>query len=182
MDKLELIKFVNNPKHNLVKEQEVSGVKVTISFKPGALMVAQELTSLSKKDTQTINSLDKKYSNSYYFLLKYAKDNKELIRQLGSFDRYSSMLQVLSFKMQGYINLTTPAKDTIPLGDYLFEQNYGMGEGNTILLVFDKERLTTTDIIEINVAECGFGIGNLKFRFKKGNLDNVPKLDYTKID
>jgi len=43
---------------------------------------------------------------------------KEVIRQMGGFDKYSDMVQVFSFKMGEFVNLTTPQKDTVALTDY----------------------------------------------------------------
>jgi hypothetical protein len=182
VSKGELIKYINDPKNGLLQQQEVNGIKVEVSFQPLSLMVSQELKFVKKIDSITIDSISKKYQNQSYFLLKYSKNNKELIRQLGSYARYSDMLQVLAFQMQSYINITTPKQDTVVLSDYVFEQNYGLGDANTILLVFVKDKLKDANKIEINVAECGFGIGDLKFSFKKSDIDGVPKLDFTKLD
>jgi hypothetical protein len=81
--------------------------------------------------------------------------------------------------MNQFVNLTTPQKDTVELSDYLFEQNYGIDDGNTILLSFEKNKIAKTKDIEINIGECGLGTGNLKFRFEKNALDKVPKLNYS---
>lgn len=178
----ELVKYINDPDHKLFKVQDVNGINIRLTFQPASLMAAQELSADLKKDTQAISSIKKKYAGNFYFLLKYSKNNKELIRQLESFQRYSDMLQVLSFKMQSYINLTTPAKDTVLLSDYIFEQNYGMADGNSLLLVFSKDKLKTREVVEVNVAECGFGIGDLKFKFMKRDFDAIPELDFNRPD
>jgi hypothetical protein len=49
------------------------------------------------------------------------------------------MVQVLSFQMHRFVNLTTEAKDTLPLRDYLFDQTYGLTDGNSVLLCFEKQ-------------------------------------------
>ena len=182
VSKDELIKYINDSKHGLLQQQEVNGIRVQVIYQPSSMMVAQELESVKKTDSATIDSLEKKYANQSYFLLKYSKNDKEAIRQLGSFARYSDMLQVLAFQMQGYVNITTSEQDTVALADYTFEQNYGMGDANTLLLVFTKDKLKSAGSIDVNVAECGFGIGDLKFSFKKEDIASLPKLDYTKLD
>jgi hypothetical protein len=122
------------------------------------------------------DSIQKKYAANYYFLLKYSKDGKEAVRQLGSFSRYSDLVQVLSFQMHRFINLTTPQKDTIELADYLFYQTYGMSDGNTVLLCFERKKLANKEQLYINVGECGLGTGNLTFSFNQKDIIKVPLL------
>lgn len=102
-----------------------------------------------------------------------------MIRELGGFSRYSDMLQVFAFGMQEYINLTTSHNDTIPVADYFFDQTYGTSDGNSILVSFSKAQINDRKDIDINLAECGLGIGNLKFHFQKTDMDEIPALDYS---
>jgi len=178
MGRAALVKYINQPSNGLMQEQEVNGVNVRLSFQPTGMLVAQELPEGRTVDTAKVHALEKKYSRNYYFLLKYSKDGKEVIRQLGNFSRYSDMVQVFSFEMHRFINLTTSQHDTIPLADYLFEQTYGMGSGNTMLLSFEKEKLLHAGSIDINVGECGLGIGSLRFEFDPKKLERAPRLDY----
>jgi hypothetical protein len=186
VSKRELIKYVNNPSNDLFQEQEVKGIKVRISLEPASLLIAQELGVWELKDINggSISKLENKYDKNYYFVLKFSKEGKEVIRELGSFDRYSSMLQVFSFQMQQFVNLTMPVTDTVALADYTYEQNYGMADGNSMLLVFAKDKIANNPApwIVINVGECGLGIGNLKFRFRKKDIASIPQLDYTKLN
>jgi hypothetical protein len=181
VSKAALLQYVNHAQNGLVKVQHINDVDVQVSFQPSSLLVAQELET-TKRDTATIHSLEKKYDSCYYFLLKYSKNNKELIRQLGSYARYSDMLQVLAFQMGDYINLSTPTKDKVALGDYAFEQNYGIGDGNMLLLAFSKSKLNGANELDINIGECGFNLGELTFSFQKSDIEEIPQLDYTKID
>jgi hypothetical protein len=181
LGKRDLLKYVNDPGHGLVRKTTVEGVDVGLSFEPSSLLVAQELIAAGKRDTSLLSALEKKYSTNYYFLLKFSRNNRELIRQLGSFSRYSDMVQVLSFQMQQFINLTTD-RDTVAMSDYAFEQTYGMSDANTLLLAFPKDKTGNSDRLDVNLAECGFGIGSLRFNFNKGDLEKTPGLDYTKLD
>jgi hypothetical protein len=178
MNQANLVRYVNDKDHGLVKEQEVNGIQLKLSYQPASLLAAKELESTQQLPQTVIDSVEKKYAKNYYFLLKFSKDGKEAIRQLGSFSRYSDMVQVLSFQMHQFVNLTTPQKDTIPLADYLFDQTYGMSDGNTLLLCFDNQKLANKKELEINVAECGFGTGNVKFNFLQKDIDKTPALDY----
>jgi len=182
MSRRQFVKYINDPNHGLVQKTKVGDVDVQLSYEPSGLLVAQELTAAGAGKKPVLDSLEKKYSHNYYFLLKFSKDNKELIRQLGSFSRYSDMVQVLSFQMQQYINLTTAVHDTVEMSDYAFEQTYGMGNANTLLIAFPKEKIGAADRLDVNLAECGFGIGSLKFNFDKKDIDRTPRLDYNRLD
>jgi len=182
VSKREFLKYINDPGHGLVQKTKIKDVDVQLSYEPSSLLIAQELSAAPHGDTSTLRSLEKKYSTNYYFLLKFSKNNKELIRQLGSFSQYSDMVQVLSFQMQQFVNLTTAAHDTVEMSDYAFEQTYGMGNANTVLLAFPKEKIGKADKLDVNLAECGFGIGSLKFDFDKKDMDQIPRLDYNRLD
>jgi len=182
MSKREFLKYINDPGHGLVQKTKVKDIDVQISYEPSSLLVAQELTAAGQRDTSVLHTLEKKYSTNYYFLLKFSKNNKELIRQLGSFSQYSDMVQVLSFQMHQFVNLTTAAHDTVEMSDYAFEQTYGMSNANTLLLAFPREKIGKADKVDVNLAECGFGIGSLKFDFDKKDLDQIPRLDYNRLD
>ncbi len=181
MSRVELIKFLGDKDHGLSQEQEVNGIQVKVSYQPSSLLAAQELNNERLPAASVIDSVEKKYKKNYYFLLKFTKDGREAIRQLGDFSRYSDMVQVLSFQMARFVNVTTPAKDTVSLTDFLFDQTYGMSDGNTVLLCFDKEKLQNKKEIEVNIAECGFGTGSLKFHFDQKDIERVPSLDYRKL-
>jgi hypothetical protein len=182
LSKREFLKYINDPGHGLVQKTKIKDVDVQLSYEPSSLLVAQELSAAGRGDTATLHNLEKKYSGNYYFLLKFSKNNKELIRQLGSFSQYSDMVQVLSFQMQQFVNLTTAAHDTVEMSDYAFEQTYGMGNANTVLLAFPKEKIVKANRLDVNLAECGFGIGSMKFDFEKKDLDQIPRLDYNRLD
>jgi hypothetical protein len=83
--------------------------------------------------------------------------------------------------MGRFVNMNTPAKDTMALTDFLFEQTYGMSDGNTVMLCFDKGTLQNKKDLDINIAQCGFGTGNVKFHFVQKDINKVPALDYRKL-
>jgi hypothetical protein len=182
MSKEELKAFVRNGESGLVQEREVGELKARLQYQPSSLMVAQELGEGSEaKDKKLLDSLQKKYKGSYYFLLSFSVKGKEAIRQLGSFEKYSDMVSVLSFEMPRFVNLTTERRDTVELKDYYFDQTYGMSSSSTVLLAFDKQKIKESSSLQVNLAECGFGVGALKFSFNKQDLDQIPALDYSTL-
>lgn len=172
----DLFTYIGNKQNGLLKEQEVNGLTVRISYQPSSLLVLQEMEGYDNKreDSIFVKALEEKYNKSYYFRLKFSKNSREAIRHLGGFDGYSEMLQVLSFRMGSFIYITTPQKDTLLLSDYFFDQSYGKSDGNTLLLTFDRSRLKDSEQFDIHLLECGFGTGALRFRFLKKDLLKTP--------
>jgi hypothetical protein len=182
LGKQELIKYVEDNKE-LSDVKEVGDIKVGIKYYPYQLLALQELDTetKAKPDKSKVKALEKKYGGQYYFKLSFSRNNKEVIRELGSFSRYSEMLQVFSFSMGSYINATTERKDTIALKDYAFEQTYGMSAANSVMVAFDRSEFKGAQDIDVNVGEFGLGVGILKFTFRKEDLENVPQLKYDKL-
>lgn len=180
VSKAELAGYISNPDNGLIQKQEVNGTTVEVKYQPSSFLVLQSFATDSSFSQQQKDSLEKRYNENYYFLLKFSRNGQEAIRQLGDFSRYSEMVQVLSFQMQRFVNLTTSEKDTVDLKDYLFDQTYGLSDGNTVLLCFGKDQLKEKKNIDVNIAECGFKTGMLKFKFNKSDIDKLPVLDYQK--
>ncbi|HRO46351.1 hypothetical protein [Agriterribacter sp.] len=181
LSKAELIRYINDKKSGLVQAHKVNGINVTLTYQPSSFFVAQEMQTMPVTDSLQKLTLEKKYDNYYYFRLKFSKNGREAIRQLGGFNDYSKMVQVLSFQMNRYVSLiTSPQRDTVELSDYLFDQTYGMSDGSNLLLCFDKNKMKESDFFDINIDECGFGTGALKFRIRKSDIAKVPRLDYSK--
>jgi hypothetical protein len=175
----ELTKYIQNRDNGLIKKRESKGVVTTVTYKPKGLLVLQELSASDNKDSISIPSLEKKYGSAYYFTLNFSKNNKEAIREMGGFSGYSNMLQTLAFHMQEYVTLTTSLKDTIPLASFYFDQTNGLSQSSSVLLAFLNEKANKAEVVDINVSECGFGTGNLKFSFRRQDLEAVPALDYS---
>jgi hypothetical protein len=177
-DKEGMYAYLNKPSHGLQHEEEKNGIKAKIRYQPQELLVMQEWEHAEKQDSSLLDSLRRKYNAYRYFVLELSKDNKEVIRELGSFGRYSDMLQVMAFQMQQYVNITTAARDTVTLSDYVFQQTYGMSNANSLLFVFPAAELQKAGAYDINVGEFGLGIGNLHFHFREEDIKEVPELDF----
>jgi hypothetical protein len=175
LSKQRLLKYIEKSEA-YTKEEDISGIKIRLQYMPNDLLVSQELGNGQKKDTATIRAAENKYSGQYYFTLSYSRNNKEVIRQLGSFERYSDMLRVLSFEMGKYVTASTESNDTLALADYAFNQQYGMTNANHLLLVFKREDFGKSKSVDINIEEFGLGIGNTRFEFRKRDLDEAPRL------
>ncbi|MBK7652485.1 MAG: hypothetical protein IPJ20_19575 [Flammeovirgaceae bacterium] len=154
----ELKQFVLEPDNNLIQEETINDINVRITYRPTDLLVVQELTNGT--DTARISSLRIKYSKYYYFVLSLSKNQREAI-QASTMPQaqFSELLQTISFRMGTYVNMTTDARDTIALADYVYNRTFGMGSSNDLLLVFNKDEARTANWLQINLAEFGLGVG-----------------------
>lgn len=178
LDKRDLLKYIDSHK-SLSPELHIGQLQAQLKYVPPTLLADQELSGQSAKRTnpkEFRDSVYAKYAPQYYFRLQLSINGKEAIRQLGSFGRYSDMLQVLSFDMSKYIHCITSNRDTLPLKDYAFEQTFGMTDANNLLLAFDNKKIRATKHFKIIIEECGFGAGNMVFGYKTSDIMNVPKL------
>ncbi len=175
----ELKQYILEPSNNLMQEETINDVNVRVTYRPTDLLVSQELTNAT--DTAHISSLRAKYNKYYYFVLSLSKNQREAI-QASTMPQaqFSELLQTISFRMGAYVNMTTNARDTIPLADYVYNRTFGMGSSNDLLLVFNKEQAKSANWLQINLAEFGLGVGRQALRFNRKELDEVPEIDFTK--
>jgi len=163
--------------------QEVNGIKVRVKYCPYQLLILQELESTGKAaDTARLHTLERKYAGQYYFRLSYSKDNKEVIRQLGSFRQYSDMLQVFSFELGRFINGSDEKNDTLAMADYAFEQDYGMSTSNNAMLVFKRRDFDKSERLRVNIGEFGLGMGSMSFTFPLDRIAKLPSVNYPRAD
>lgn len=173
----ELTNYIADPDNGLVQHGELNGYSIDVTYKPTDLLVQQEIDD--QTDASKIKVVRNKYSKYYYFILSLSKNNKEALHQVeGGVDQYSELVQTLSFRMGGYVNLTTSAQDTISTTDFVMNRTYGLSSATNLLFVFNKEKTIDKDWVQFNLNEFGLGIGNQRFRFKTQDLNNAPGIKF----
>jgi len=171
----ELTKYISDPDHGLVQHAEVNGYTLDVTYRPTDLLVLQEIDDHA--DANKIQSVRDKYSKYYYFILSLSKNSKEALHQVGT-DQYSELVQTLSFRMGGYVNLTTSSRDTIPTTDFVMDRTYGLSSATSLLFVFDREKTKDKDWVQFNLNEFGLGVGNQRFRFRTRDLSEAPGIKF----
>jgi len=174
----ELQLFILDEENNLKKSEEVNNYRIEVTYRPTDLLVNQEIGD-ELVDGNKLEQLQKKYNGYYYFILSLSKNKKEALHQMdGDMERYSELVQTLSFEMTQYANLTTSTQDTIPVGDFILNRTYGVSASTDILFAFNKEKSRGKDWVQFNLNEFGLGVGNQRFRFSTKDLDNAPKINF----
>jgi len=175
----ELTTFVNDESNGLCKKNNIGEMEVKVTYRPTDLLVARELTTEQAADTAKIRVLKKKYGKYLYFILSLSKNNKEALHQADGFSQYSELVQTLSFRMGEYVNLTTAASDTIPVGDFILDRTYGLSSATNMLFAFNKEKSSGKEWVQFNLNELGLGTGNVRFRFLMKNVTNAPHVIFS---
>ena len=173
----ELLAYLADPAHGLVKEEVTGDLKVTLRYRPTDLLVEQEAGE--RPTRQMVDSLRKKYSGKYYFTLGFSVNDREALHTTGNYGRYSELLQTLSFRLGEYVRLTSPAGDTTELLDYVMDRTFGFASSTNLLMVFDAAEVSPeADFIQIHINEFGFHSGNHIFRFDTDDLMKCPQLTF----
>jgi hypothetical protein len=177
MSLTELKSFIVDQDNGLQQSAEVNGTKVSVTFRPTDMWVDQEVHG-GRVDEKTLDSLRQKYARYYYFILSVSKSDEEALHMTGDMDRYSQLVETMSFRMREYVTLTTTSQDTIPIGDFMMNRTYGLGSSTDILFSFDKEKALNDGWVQFNLNEFGLGLGNKRFRFATSDLENSPNVRF----
>jgi len=159
----EMTAYVNEPKNGLKVSQQAGKIETSVTYKPWQMMALNR-----GKDTAALHGL----KNKLFFVLSLSANHKELLRQL-KFSDYSEMVQVLAFRMGDYVSAVPDRGKAVPPEECLFQQTYGMGSANQLLLVFDKAKFEHVKQAEIRIKEFGLNTGNLDYCF---NLEDINEL------
>jgi hypothetical protein len=173
----ELNKFIQEPDNNLVQQVDINDYKFSVAYRPTDLLIYQEVGN-DPTSRIVLDNLQKKYSSYYHFILSISKKGKEALNPAEGMGQYRELVQVLSFRMNEFVTMTTSSQDTIPVGDFILNRTYGISQSTDVLFVFNKERGKGRDWVQFNLNEFGLRAGNQRFRFKVSDLESVPRLKF----
>jgi hypothetical protein len=176
VDEKGLKDFIADPKNGLSQEKTVNGATVAVACRPTDLLVAQEVKG--REDTNlNRDSLRAAYEGRAYFTLTLSKGNQEIENQF-LYERalYNQALQYLTHGMAGQVRLITANGDTVPTLGYVYPRMYGSTGKSTIMLVYDKAKLTKASGFTLFLHDTLLGLGEVSFVFKREQLERVPSL------
>ena len=168
-NKADLITYINDPRNGLQKSQRVREIQVGLTCKPWQLMVSK-----SKLQGGSLENANK-IKDKLFFVLSLSANNKELLKQL-PFSQYSEIVQVLAFRMNSFINITPDRDKTVEPLNCTFQQTFGMGLANNLLIVFDKKKLISASNIRVHIKEFGLNIGDLYFDIDVSDIKKIQDI------
>lgn len=179
-DEKALAEYVQKESSGLVQRLEDNNFKLSLAYRPTDLIVAQSLDE--DHVDSTITALRQHYNRYAYFVMSMSYAEKEaLYGASGNYQAFSDNLQTLAFRLDQFLKLVTSSQDTVYLADFHYPRMYGMGAASEVLLVFEKEKIKSSDWIQIDLDETGLGHGRQRFKFKTGDLLKVPQIKFENI-
>ncbi|HEY9001297.1 MAG TPA: hypothetical protein VIM89_08080 [Mucilaginibacter sp.] len=164
-NKAALEKYVQDSTHGLTRTYEVNKVKSALTYLPWQMLASKT----HRSDPASLKVLKSKY----YFVLGLSANGKELLRQL-PYEQYSEMVQTLAFRLRPNVSIVTDKGKVVEAADCQFQQTYGMGKENEVLLVFNRSELQDAKEMDLKIKEFGLNIGNLDYKVSSGDIAQLP--------
>jgi hypothetical protein len=165
----DLIAYVNDPENGIQKKDSVGKIEAVLTYRPWQ-MAAFNALKFNNKDTMPKPAFaDDKLS----FVLSLSANHKELLRQL-KFNQYSQMVQVMAFRMKEFIKAVPDNGEAVEPLDCLFQQTYGMGTANNLLIVFDRQKLMKANSLRVRIRDFGLNTGDMNFEMNIKDIKNIP--------
>lgn len=171
----DLKSFLRNSEHGLIQSVSSAGFEITVAYRPTDIWVYNDLRGARYTDS-TVESLRRKYDKYYYFLLSLSKGGKEAL-QTSSIDNYADVLRTMSFRMPEFVTLTTSARDTTYVADFMLDRTNSMAHSTDILFAFERSDVRA-EHLRFNLAEFGLGAGELHFNFQTEDMMSTPQIDF----
>jgi len=168
----DLIAYINNADNGLIKTNQIGKIKAELHFKPWQLM------SLSNNDKNGVKGNKypiENFSGKFFFVLSLSANNKELLKQL-PLRQYSEMVSVMAFRMNEFVEIVPDGNKPVDPVECIFEQTYGMGIANNLLLVFDNKELIGTNNLSVKIKEFGLDTGDLNFSIKTKDIIKLQNI------
>ena len=116
-----------------------------------------------------------KFKDKLFFVLSLSANKKEVLRQL-PFDQYSEMVQVLAFRMNEFVKIIPDDGKPVDPTECIFQQTYGMGSANNLLIVFEKAKLMAADNLTVRIKEFGLNTGDLYFKLATKDIKELQNI------
>lgn len=170
--------YIKNPKNEYLQQKTIKGIDFSLLYKPNDLLVNQELGG--KKVDSLITKYRNKYKDYMYFTLSMSKNNHELLSHVArDKQRFGAMVNELAFGMNQKVYVYTPAKDTLPMTDFIYPRMYGMSGNTSILFVYPRRKKDLeTEYLNFTIQDLGFYTGEVKFKVPTDIIKNTVKLKF----
>jgi hypothetical protein len=168
-NKVALSQYLADTRNGLTQVREINRVKAAVTYLPWQAVLSR--LRRTRADTAVVRTLKSKY----YFVLGLSANGKELLRQL-PFNQYSEMVQVMAFRLRGYVSVVTDRGKVVQAQDCSFQQTYGMGRENEVLLIFDRSELKGANSLDLKINEFGLNIGDLDYRISTKDINQIPTI------
>lgn len=166
--------WVNNPENGLKVSKEIKDYKIELFYKPAEYIAINEQKT-TEIDTALFYQRIKEIKDFQYYTLKIEslKGTEMMRTNISSEHEYSQRLQYFSDLVQYDLSLEEN-NDTLSCQLFHFERNYGVAPYNNIVLGFPKPTQENAKTLVFN--DQILGIGKIKLKIEKENIDNIPNI------
>jgi len=170
----ELVQWVENPKHGLLKQKIIDGIQYDLQYRPLEYITAKEADD-KLLTTAFIQERKARLSGMEYYHLRVGSANggEVLMANCNSQDDYHTRNTYLMFDFRQDIHLVAN-DDTLPCMLYHYENHQGLAPYADILMAFEKTGTAADRTILIN--DKVFGNGLIKLEISEQDIQQVPAL------
>ncbi len=174
----ELWEYIKDPENEYLQSKSIKGIDFKLLYKPNDLLVDQELGE--DVSDSLVTKFRNKYKDYMYFTLSMSKNGHELLSHVArDRQRFGAMVNELAFGMHQKVHVYTPAKDTLPMTDFIYPRMYGMSGSTSILFVYPRRSEDLKkDYLNFTIQDLGFYTGEVKFKVPTAIIKNEVKLKF----
>lgn len=170
----ELMQYVMNPDHGLIKREERNGTVLEVYYKPSSLVVRQQ--NLDERDSSRKNHAESQLGKLDYFVLRLQRDGREIENgYAGDPNTFNDVINYLAYSISEDIKLIH-GRDTIPVADIAYGRSFGAAKKTDLLVVFDSDLRNKDGSASVVLSDRLFGTGITQFSFDLSDLKNIPLL------
>lgn len=172
--------YLQDSAHGLTQQIAVEAATATCSYRPTAVLVAQDVRTHSLPSTPpTLDSLRRTYEGRAHFTLALSQGGAEIENQFVN-DRlaYAQAIAYLNTGLAQDVYLAVPGQDSVAALAAAYPRQYGNTGRSTVLLVFDTRHLRLDRDFHLVFRDRQFGLGVLRFPFRAADLAALPDLKF----
>lgn len=172
----EFTRYVTNVDNGLVVTQEVNNVKADLQYWPQQLLAYQEVKGQDSIDIKEYTSALENYEQYHYLKLKLSTNGQGILHaHVRDRNKYSQLVNRLSFAMGQYAYLIQQPTDTLEFIDCHIPRYYGHSNSTDLMLIYKRDRSLTGDL-RFQLKDLDLGTGELSFVIEQKAIKSIPKL------
>jgi hypothetical protein len=174
MTESELKGYVSDKENGLQKSLQKNGYDIEVTYRPTELVLFQHLDGV--EDASERETIKKQIDTLSYFVVKLSRNGQEIEHYLsGNRHMLAKVVSYLSSGIGDDLMVATRRDKMHPL-DVAYVRSYGATSGTSLLVVFRKPDMDTTDKLTFVLNDELIGIGSVAFDFQTKDLKRIPTL------
>jgi hypothetical protein len=172
----EFIQWCDDKEHELIQIYEQDDIQLTCQYMPEEYAALKQ-TNPNLIDENEVKATIDQVSDLHQFKLKFQKTtgNNFLKDNYTTAEEFNTRSIYLGYGIQPDLQLVS-GSDTLICAMNHHERTYGNTPYETLLIAFPKSKNNTQSDLQLIFNDRVFGLGRVKFYFKKSTLESIPEL------